>query len=58
MIEVSPITVSRGSVAVLAASVFTLGCNKKPKTVSAPPSAPPAPLLLSRLSRYKRTPPD
>jgi peptidoglycan-associated lipoprotein len=28
---------------VLAASVFTFGCNKKPKQVSAPPSAAPAP---------------
>jgi peptidoglycan-associated lipoprotein len=28
---------------VLAASVFTFGCNKKPKQVSAPPSAPPPP---------------
>src|SRR4029077_1218425 len=28
---------------VLAASVFTFGCSKKPKQVSAPPSAPPAP---------------
>ncbi len=43
MIEVSRSLYRAGLIVVLAASVFTLGCNKKPKTVSAPPSAPPAP---------------
>jgi peptidoglycan-associated lipoprotein len=43
MIEV-PLSLYRaGLIAVLAASVFTFGCNKKPKQVSAPPSAPPPP---------------
>ena len=43
MIEV-PRSLYRASlIAVLAASVFTFGCNKKPKQVSAPPSAPPPP---------------
>ena len=43
MIEVSRSLYRAGLIAVLAASVFTFGCNKKPKTVSAPPSAPPPP---------------
>ncbi|HEY2819454.1 MAG TPA: peptidoglycan-associated lipoprotein Pal [Candidatus Acidoferrum sp.] len=43
MIEV-PRSLYRASlIAVLAASVFTFGCNKKPKQVTAPPSAPPPP---------------
>ena len=43
MIEVSRSLYRAGLIAVLAASVFTFGCNKKPKQVSAPPSAPPPP---------------
>jgi peptidoglycan-associated lipoprotein len=43
MIEVPRSLYRAGLIAVLAASVFTFGCNKKPKQVSAPPSAPPPP---------------
>jgi peptidoglycan-associated lipoprotein len=43
MIEVSRSLYRAGLIAVLATSVFTFGCNKKPKQVSAPPSAPPPP---------------
>jgi peptidoglycan-associated lipoprotein len=43
MIEVSRSLYRASLVVVLAASVFTFGCNKKPKQVTAPPSAPPAP---------------
>jgi peptidoglycan-associated lipoprotein len=43
MIEVSRSLYRASLLVVLAASVFTFGCNKKPKQVSAPPSAPPAP---------------
>jgi peptidoglycan-associated lipoprotein len=43
MIEVSRSLYRASLLAVLAASVFTFGCNKKPKQVSAPPSAAPAP---------------
>jgi peptidoglycan-associated lipoprotein len=44
MIEVSRSLYRAGLIAVLAASVFTFGCNKKPKQVAAPPtSAPPPP---------------
>jgi len=44
MIEVSRRSLHRASLlVVLAASVFTFGCNKKPKQVSAPPTAPPPP---------------
>ena len=43
MIEVPRSLYRAGLIAVLAASVFTLGCNKKPKQVTAPPSAPPPP---------------
>src|SRR5271169_1144258 len=44
MIEVSRRSLHRASLlVVLAASVFTFGCNKKPKQVSAPPSEPPPP---------------
>jgi peptidoglycan-associated lipoprotein len=43
MIEVSRSLYRASLLAMLAASVFTFGCNKKPKQVSAPPSAAPAP---------------
>ncbi len=43
MIEVSRSLYRAGPIAVLAASVFTFGCNKKPKQVSAPPSTAPPP---------------
>ena len=43
MIEVSRSLYRASLLVVLAASVFTFGCSKKPKQVSAPPSAPPAP---------------
>ena len=43
MIEVPRSLYRAGLIAVLAASVFTFGCNKKPKQVTAPPSAPPPP---------------
>jgi peptidoglycan-associated lipoprotein len=43
MIEVSRSLYRTTLLVALAASVFTFGCNKKPKQVSAPPSAPPAP---------------
>jgi peptidoglycan-associated lipoprotein len=43
MIEVSRSLQRASLFVVLAASVFALGCNKKPKQVSAPPTAPPAP---------------
>jgi peptidoglycan-associated lipoprotein len=43
MIEV-PRSLYRASlIAVLAASVFTFGCSKKPKQVAAPPTQPPPP---------------
>jgi peptidoglycan-associated lipoprotein len=43
MIEVSRSLYRASLIVVLAASVFTFGCNKKPKQVSAPPTAPPPP---------------
>jgi peptidoglycan-associated lipoprotein len=43
MIEVPRSLYRAGLIAVLAASVFTFGCSKKPKQVTAPPSAPPPP---------------
>jgi peptidoglycan-associated lipoprotein len=43
MIEVSRSLYRASLIVVLAASVFTFGCNKKPKQVSAPPSEPPPP---------------
>jgi peptidoglycan-associated lipoprotein len=43
MIEVSRSLQRASLFVVLAASVFAFGCSKKPKQVSAPPSAPPAP---------------
>jgi peptidoglycan-associated lipoprotein len=43
MIEVPRSLYRAGLIAVLAVSVFTVGCGKKVKTVSAPPSAPPPP---------------
>lgn len=43
MIEVPRSLYRAGLIAVLAASVFTVGCGKKVKTVSTPPSAPPPP---------------
>jgi peptidoglycan-associated lipoprotein len=43
MIEVSRSLYRASLVVVLAASVFTFGCNTKPKQVTAPPTAPPAP---------------
>lgn len=43
MIEVPRSLYRAGLIAVLAAAVFTVGCGKKVKTVSTPPSAPPPP---------------
>ena len=43
MIEVPRSLYRAGLIAVLAVSVFTVGCGKKVKTVSTPPSAPPPP---------------
>ncbi len=43
MIEVSRSLQRASLFVVLAASVLAFGCNKKPKQVSAPPTAPPAP---------------
>jgi peptidoglycan-associated lipoprotein len=43
MIEVSRSLYRASLIVVLAASVFTFGCNRKPKQVSAPPSEPPPP---------------
>src|ERR1700686_3105178 len=43
MIEVSRSLYRASLLVVLAASVFAFGCSKKPKQVSAPPTAPPAP---------------
>jgi peptidoglycan-associated lipoprotein len=43
MIEVSRSLYRASLLVVLAASVLAFGCNKKPKQVSAPPSAPPPP---------------
>ena len=43
MIEVSRSLYRASLVLVLAASVLTFGCSKKPKQVSAPPTAPPPP---------------
>src|ERR1700730_18039439 len=43
MIEVSRSPYRASLLVVLAASVFAFGCSKKPKQVSAPPSAPPPP---------------
>jgi len=43
MIEVSRSLYRASLVVMLAASVLTFGCNKKPKQVSAPPTAPPPP---------------
>ncbi len=49
MIEVSRSLYRASLIVVLAASVFTFGCNKKPKQVSAPPSEPPPPAAAQRL---------
>ena len=43
MIEVSRSLYRASLVVMLAASVLTFGCSKKPKQVSAPPTAPPPP---------------
>jgi peptidoglycan-associated lipoprotein len=43
MIEVPRSLYRAGLIAVLAASVFTFGCNKKPKQVAPTPVAPPPP---------------
>src|SRR6202011_916805 len=43
MIEVSRSLYRASLVVVLAASVLTFGCSKKPKQVSAPPTAAPPP---------------
>ncbi|MGA2429060.1 MAG: peptidoglycan-associated lipoprotein Pal [Candidatus Acidiferrum sp.] len=43
MIEVSRSLYRATLLVALAASVFAFGCSKKPKQVSAPPAAPPAP---------------
>ena len=43
MIEVSRSLYRASVIVVLAASVFALGCNKKPKQVSTPQTAPPPP---------------